>query len=776
MVPSRKQPFRFSSRLSRRIATIGILAIVAVCSLASHSPGLGAELPDRPNIVLILADDQGYGDLGCYGAMDIKTPNIDRLAAEGTRFTSFYVAQPVCTASRTALLTGCYPNRLGMAGALNHTSTTGIHPKEVLLSNLAKSRGYATAIYGKWHLGHHPPFLPTRRGFDEFFGLPYSNDNGPLHPVTKGIQPLPVYEGEDIVEVDPDQSKFTQRLTDRAVKFIEKNKAKPFFLYVPHIMPHVPIFASEKFKGTSKRGIYGDVIQELDWGVGEILAALKKHDLEKNTIVVYASDNGPFLSYGEHAGSAGKLREGKLTTFEGGVRVPGIIRWPERVPKGRVTDEMFTTMDLFVCLTKFMGAKLPEAKIDGEDLTGLVLGEKDGKGRELFYYYSGNELQAVRYRNFKLHLSHEYLTVAGDPGKDGKPSNFGKLKPQSIELSGIRGIATRHGYRFEKMAQTLYDLKIDDTESKPLMRGQQIEAVMEMQALIGGMDLGDSLTGNDGKNIRAALDIKSKLPDGVKTIRNIEYANPGGIRSLLLDLYQPAKESDKPLPVVMWIHGGGWRNGSKESCPLIWLANEGYAVVSLGYRLIPEAKWPMPFDDACAAIRFLRTNAAKYKLDANRFVVAGGSSGGNLASIVGVMDRLRDEAVSSQVQGVIDFYGASDVLTMPPNVPGPDKTDTDLAKSNAARLIGGIVRDHPDLAKQMSPLYHVSKGDPRFLIIHGDQDKQVPLEQSERLHAKLKEAGVPSTLHVIKGAGHGGKEFDSVEVRKLILELLKAAR
>jgi arylsulfatase A len=750
-----------------------IITVVATCSLIV-GPVAAADA-DRPNIVLILADDQGYGDVGCYGATDIKTPNIDRLAAEGTRFTSFYVAQPVCTASRTALLTGCYPNRLGMAGALNHTSTTGIHPKEVLLSNLAKSRGYATAIYGKWHLGHHPPFLPTRRGFDEFFGLPYSNDNGPLHPVTKGIPPLPVYEGENVVEVDPDQSKFTQRLTDRAVKFIEKNKDKPFFLYVPHIMPHVPIFASEKFKGTSKRGLYGDVVQELDWSVGEILAALKKHDLEKNTIVVYASDNGPFLSYGEHAGSAGKLREGKLTTFEGGVRVPGIIRWPERVPKDRVCDELFTTMDLFVCLTKFIGAKLPEAKIDGEDLTTLLLGEKNAKGRKTFFYYSGDELQAVRVGDWKLHLPHEYLTVAGEPGKGGKPSNFGKLKPESIELSGIRGIATRHGYRFESIHSTTYDLKKDPGEATPVMMTQvnvihlQAFDICQQQAREA---LGDSLNKTVGKETRPALDIKPKLPDGVKTIRNLEYANPGGIRSLLLDLYLPTKEASKPLPVVMWIHGGGWSKGSKENCPLIWLVNEGYAVASLGYRLVPEAKWPTPLDDSRAAVRFLRSSTAKYKLDSNRIAVAGGSAGGTLASITGVFDALRDEAVSSQVQGVIDFYGASDLLTMPPNVPGPDKTDADLAKTNGARLIGGIVRDHPDLAKQVSPIYHISKSDPPFLIIHGDQDKQVPLEQSERLHAKLKAAGVPSALHVIKGAGHGGKEFDTPEVRKWIVDFL----
>ncbi|HKB38711.1 MAG TPA: sulfatase, partial [Gemmataceae bacterium] len=303
--------------------------LAAAFALLASGAAYAAE---RPNVVLILADDQGYGDLGCYGAKDLRTPNLDRLAAEGTRFTNFYVAQPVCTASRAALLTGCYPNRVRMAGALNHTSPTGIHPQETLLSELFKKQGYATAIYGKWHLGMHGPFLPTRRGFDEFFGLPYSNDNGPLHPVTKGIPALPFYENDRVAATDPDQSQFTKEFTGRAIRFIEKNKERPFFVYVPHVMPHVPIFASEKFKGTSQRGLYGDVIEELDSSVGEIMATLKKHNLDEKTLVIYASDNGPFLSYGEHAGSAGNLREGKLTTFEGGVRVPGIMRWPGQVP------------------------------------------------------------------------------------------------------------------------------------------------------------------------------------------------------------------------------------------------------------------------------------------------------------------------------------------------------------------------------------------------------------------------------------------------------------
>lgn len=459
----------------------------------------------RPNVVLILADDQGYGDVGCFGAADLKTPHLDRLAKEGTRFTNFYVAQPVCTASRAALLTGCYSNRVGMAGALNHTSTVGINPRETLLSELCQRQGYATAIYGKWHLGQQQAFLPTRNGFDEFFGIPYSNDNGPLHPVIRDIPPLPLYENETIVERDSDQAQFTRRLTERAVSFIEKNKRRPFFLYLPHIMPHVPIFASEDFRGTSDRGLYGDAIQELDWSVGQILAALAKYGLDDRTLVIYTSDNGPFLSYGEHAGSAGPLREGKLTTFEGGVREPCLMRWPGQIPSGRVCDEIVSTMDLCVTIADLVGAQLPDVKLDGRNVAPLLFGQPDAKGRDTFWYYSGDDLQAVRQGDWKLHLPHEYLTVAGEPGKGGKPSNYGKLQPVGIEQSGIHGIATRHGYRVEKIGLSLYDLKHDPGETTNLA-DQHPDIVKRLQKVAdeARADLGDALTHTPGKHVRPA--------------------------------------------------------------------------------------------------------------------------------------------------------------------------------------------------------------------------------------------------------------------------------
>lgn len=465
-----------------------------------------APAADRPpNIVLIVADDLGYGDLGCYGAKDIRTPHLDRLAKDGTRFTSFCVAQPVCTASRAALMSGCYPNRIGMAGALNHTSTTGIHPDEVLLPELLKAKRYATAHYGKWHLGTRPAFFPTRNGFDEWVGLPYSNDNGPLHPTVKGIPALPLYENDTVISRDPDQSTFTELFTDKAVGFIKANKAKPFFLYVPHVMPHVPIFASGRFQGKSKRGLYGDVTEELDWSVGEILSALKEADVENDTLVLFLSDNGPFLSYGTHAGSAGPFREGKLTTFEGGVRVPLLARWPGKVPAGRVSDELFTGLDLLPTLAKLSGAELPKAKIDGLDLSGLLLGERGAKGRNIFAYFSGAELHAVREGKWKLHFPHEYLTVNGPPGTGGKPANHANMKPDAIEESGIKGIASRHGYKVAKVGLSLFDLTADPGERKDVSAANP-DVVKRLSAAAAEIraDLGDPLTGATGNGLRPA--------------------------------------------------------------------------------------------------------------------------------------------------------------------------------------------------------------------------------------------------------------------------------
>jgi arylsulfatase A len=443
-----------------------------------------------PNIVIILTDDQGYADVGVFGAKGFVTPNLDRMAAEGRKFTNFHVAQPVCSASRAALLTGCYPNRIGIHGALGPKDRHGIADTEMTLAQLVKQKGYSTAIMGKWHLGHHAQFLPTRHGFDEYFGLPYSNDMWPNHPEAKpGTFPeLPLIDNVLIPSVThEDQAQLTTWYTQRAVQFIEKNKDQPFFLYVAHNMPHVPLHVSDKFKGKSLRGLYGDVIEEIDWSVGEILNALKTNGLDDNTFVLFTSDNGPWLSYGDHAGSAYPLREGKGTNWEGGTREPCIMRWPGKIPAGTVCDDMLMTIDLFPTIAKWIGAKLPEHKIDGLDVWPIMAGEPGAKNPHdaYYFYYEVNQLQAVVTGDgrWKLQLPHTYRTLAGRPGgRDGHPVPYETRKLERAEL---------------------YDLEGDVSETADVAAGNP-ETVLRLEAFAeqAREDLGDALTNREGSGRR----------------------------------------------------------------------------------------------------------------------------------------------------------------------------------------------------------------------------------------------------------------------------------
>ena len=462
--------------------------------------------PARPNIVLILVDDLGTGDVGCFGAKDIRTPHLDALAKQGTRFTDFYVAQAVCTASRAALLTGCYPNRVGMQGALNHTSRFGLNPSEWTLPKMLKDRGYATACFGKWHLGTVPELSAPRQGFDEFFGLPYSNDNSKYHPtLAPEMPPLPLLDGETVAEIDPDQSTFTARFTAKSIDFIERHKDRPFFLYLPHVMPHVPIFASDKFKGRSKRGLYGDVVEELDDAIGTLLAKLQATGLDRNTLVIFFSDNGAWTSYGEHAGSNGSFREGKLTCFEGGMRSPLIVRWPGQVPAGRVNATPFMSIDLLPTLTEVVGGKSPTLKIDGRSALPLLRGTSDTAPHEALFYFAGEEFHAVRAGKWKLHFTHPYLTNRGAPGKGGKPSGFGTYEPLPIKDSSMDAIASRHGQKVATQPLALYDLTADPGETRDVSV-EHPEVVRRLSALAdpARRALGDKLTGVAGDERRPA--------------------------------------------------------------------------------------------------------------------------------------------------------------------------------------------------------------------------------------------------------------------------------
>ena len=401
-----------------------------------------------PNVVIIFTDDQGYQDLGSFGSPNIKTPHLDQMAKEGIRLTDFYAAQAVCSASRAALLTGCYPNRIGIEGALFPHQKIGLNPEETTMAKMLKTRGYKTGMFGKWHLGHLPKFLPNNHGFDEFMGTPYSNDMWPVD--FNGVQvdslnrkikfpQLPFLKnGNKIKEIRTleDQDQLTTELTEAAVDFIERNKNNPFFLYVPHPMPHVPLGVSDKFRGKSEQGMYGDVIMEIDWSVGQILKTLKENNLHENTLVIFTSDNGPWLNFGNHAGSALPLREGKGTALEGGQREPCVIYFPSKIKSGRTLSTPMMTIDLLPTIAEITGSQLPEKKIDGKSVWNIWTGKTEESPHEAYYfYYKSNELHGVRYKNWKLYFPHSYRTLNGrEAGADAFPVNYEMLNFNEIAL------------------------------------------------------------------------------------------------------------------------------------------------------------------------------------------------------------------------------------------------------------------------------------------------------------------------------------------------------
>jgi arylsulfatase A-like enzyme len=430
-----------------KLLIANFIFIFSTTILSSKSP---------PNIVIMFMDDMGYADIGAFGAKAYPTPHLDRMAKEGRKFTDFYVTQAVCSASRAGLLTGCYNVRIGINGALGPRSNFGLNPDETTIAEICKQQGFATACFGKWHLGHHKKFLPKQHGFDEYFGLPYSNDMWPYHPGVlhlpmeerlKKWPHLPLIDGNEVINPKvsgKDQEMLTTQYTERAVSFIENNKDNPFFVYLPHGMVHVPLYVSDKFKGKSGAGLFGDVMMEVDWSVGEIMKVLRKNELHENTLFIFTSDNGPWLNYGDHAGSASPLREGKGTMFDGGCREPTLAWWPGTIPENSECKEPAMTIDLLPTIAKLIDADLPKHRIDGKDISALLTGDAKSP-HEAYYFYYGNQLQAVRQGKWKLHFPHGYRTMAGKPG-------------------GTGGIPTN--YSQAKIGLSLFDLHSDISESK----------------------------------------------------------------------------------------------------------------------------------------------------------------------------------------------------------------------------------------------------------------------------------------------------------------------
>lgn len=440
-----------------------------------------------PNIVFILTDDQGYGDLGIYGATDIETPHLDNLAKKGAYFTSYYATQPVCSASRASILTGCYPDRIGIHNAYSPGSKVGLNPEETTVAEMLKARGYATAIFGKWHLGDAPEFMPRKHGFDEYYGILYSNDMWPKHPQQGdwfNFPDLYLYENESPIQKLEDQSFLTQALTDKAVNFIRRNKNTPFFLYLPHPQPHVPLYVDDNFKDSQARGLYGDVIREIDHSVGQIIAALQEEGLLENTLFVFTSDNGPWLSYGGHSGSPGIYREGKGTNWEGGHRVPAIVHYPKKIKPNTIIQAPAMGIDWLPTLAEWTNSALPSQKIDGASLVPLLTQNTLKAPHEnFFFYYRVNELHAVRHKDWKLYVPHTYRSLNGRTGtNDGYPVEY---EMNSIEEA------------------ELYDLKSDPEEQNNIA-AKNPDLVKKINAIADSIRhvLGDRLTGIKGNEVR----------------------------------------------------------------------------------------------------------------------------------------------------------------------------------------------------------------------------------------------------------------------------------
>ena len=440
-----------------------VLATISTTPIASAA----ATDEDRPpNVVIFFTDDQGFGDLSCFGHPTIHTPNVDRMAAEGVKLTQFYVASPVCSPSRAALLTGCYPKRVGMHEhvifpAYDH----GLHPEETTIADVLSDAGYATGCFGKWHLGHRPGLLPTSQGFDVFFGIPYSNDMSQFHRPdgNEYRHSLPLIRDEAVIEWEPDQRLLTRRCTEEAVAFIDAHADAPFFVYLPHAMPHIPIYASEAFAGRSPRGTYGDVIEEIDWSVGEVLDALDRHGLADETLVIFTTDNGPWLPFEERGGSAGLLAGGKGGNLEGGQRVPFVARYPDRIPAGLVQREVATTMDLLPTIAGLAGVELaPDRPIDGHDIMPLLEGIEGASSptSSFLYYTAHGELAGIRRGRWKLLLEPGTLhDVESDVGEqwnraDRHPEIVAELRALAIERDAV---ITREARPVLEVEETIWD-------------------------------------------------------------------------------------------------------------------------------------------------------------------------------------------------------------------------------------------------------------------------------------------------------------------------------
>jgi arylsulfatase A len=699
----------------------------------------------KPNVVFIFVDDQGYYDVGCYGATEVKTPRIDAMASGGVRFTDYYAAAPICSPSRAGLLTGCYPRRVGNETWVHRAdSQSGIHPNELTIAELMKAGGYATACIGKWHLGFHEPFLPRNQGFDHYFGLLHNLD--PVEVVYfEDEGGVPLMRNGDVVKRPADPAELTELYTDEAIQFIEQNKEGPFFLYLPHTMLHNPLGVSEEFKGSSNWGEYGDAIQELDHNVGRIFDSLTRMGIDDNTIVIYASDNGR----GPGRTPDQKIRGNKLSTYEGGIRVPAIAWGPGLgLQAGQESSAVVRAMDWYPTLATFAGIKIPEGRvIDGRDISPLLKGETrivppPGMKKSLnaavplrrrwnppgewaplinrneyndafFYHGSQGALAAVRWRNWKLYLnpSLQLYDLTNDPGES-------KLARDRDITRKLRGMAIL----FQE------EMRLD---ARPAG-----EAPPQRRA--------------DGRTV-----VSQATLDSLDAQLDVTYANYGD-RTLEMDIYRP-KGAWGELPAVVCIHGGGWAKGDRASHEKVAqaIAARGYVAATMSYRLSGEAPFPAAIQDCKAAVRFLRANAKRYGIDAAKIGAIGLSAGGHLTALLATSDganELEGEGgnaeFSSAIQAAVPMGAQTDLQSQRTREISKIEDRGQIWR----QFLGGTQEDQPTTYRLASPLYHLDKHDPPCWFISGETDD--PSTHADKFRRRMEQLGIPSDLTVIKHAPH----------------------
>ena len=698
----------------------------------------------KPNVIVILVDDQGYYDLTCYGATEIQTKNIDKMASEGVRFTDYYAAAPICSPSRAGLLTGCYPRRVGLETWVQRAdSKIGLHRDERTMAELFHANGYKTACIGKWHLGDYESFRPLQQGFDHYFGLMHNLDKvETVYYEKEGGVPL--IRNNKVVKRPADPAELTRLYTDETIDFISKNKKSPFFIYLPHTMLHVPLGVGKEFKGSSKWGEYGDAIHEMDHNVGRIFDHLKAEGLDKNTIVVYVSDNGR----GPGRNKEQPLQGRKLTTFEAGIRVPCIIWAPGLGVKAQVSKEVSFAMDLFPTLATMAGIKVPHDRvIDGRDISPILKGDCE-KISELSAHNTLNS-DITKVRPF-------------DPAGEWKGLFTEEEYKSAFFYHGSQGslAAVRSGNYKLQLNPTLklFDLSKDPGETKAIrskevrkLRGMAVEFQNEMR----------EYARPPGKNEVKQTPVEQKVKIAPKKLQEIEshmgltYAKYGDL-SLQLDLYKP-KNAQEKLPTMVCIHGGGWVKGARHNIANMAkaYAAEGFVAVTISYRLTGVAKFPANIRDCKAAVRWLRAHADKYGIDSDKIAATGSSAGGHLAALLATSAGVKEfegdggnSEFSSAIQLAIPIGAQTNFLSQRII----EKSENDTVKRLYPMLLGGPYSTHPEMYKKASPITYLDKQDPPMLFISGEKDD--PSTHAEKFRTKMSELGLASNYKGIYDAPH----------------------